>query len=288
MADAITVLSPNWLTDWNQTAYASRSAASVTINAACLTGIVPSTGGQPDGGDGPYAHYSGGLENYFRLLENWTACILTYNGSMTAMFPSIYATNFWQMPGNYYGVPDRNLAFDTNFLILAGLPPLTPALVNLNAAPVLLTQPANVFVLAGQTTNFSVSASGVPAINYQWTFDGANISGATNDVLLLADIGLTNGGHYAVEASNVLGSVISSNALLSVYASAASVLNGFSLSQTGSVEFSVSGVPGFNYTVEASTNLIDWVPLMTSNSPFIFTDTSANLPQRFYRSIYVP
>jgi hypothetical protein len=145
-----------------------------------------------------------------------------------------------------------------------------------------------VVVLAGQATNFTGTASGVPAVSYQWIFDGTNIIGATNDLLSLADIDMANAGDYAVEVSNVLGSVISSNALLSVYASAAPVLGAFSFSSGGGAEFSVSGVPGFNYMVEASTNLVDWVPLASSNSPFIFADTNGNLPQRFYRGVYAP
>ncbi|HTR40534.1 MAG TPA: hypothetical protein VMH87_02800 [Pseudomonadales bacterium] len=121
MADSITVLSANW----DQTAggagqaYTSRAATSTTINAACLEGIVQSVG----------SHYSGGVENFLRLLENWGGSTLTYNGSILVMFPSQVATNLWQAPsgaGSYYGVPTRNWAFDTNFLTAAGLPPLTP------------------------------------------------------------------------------------------------------------------------------------------------------------------
>jgi hypothetical protein len=125
-------------------------------------------------------------------------------------------------------------------------------------------------------------------VGYQWSFDGTNISGATNALLSLADTQVTNAGDYSVEVSNVLGSVISSNALLSVYTSAVPVLSALSFSPVSGAEFAVSGVPGFDYTVEASTNLIDWVPLITTNSPFIFADTNANFPQRFYRSVYFP
>jgi hypothetical protein len=51
----------------------------------------------------------------------------------------------------------------------------------------------------------------------------------------------------------------------------------------------VAGVPGFNYAVQASTNLIDWVSLITNTSPFTFVDTnSTNSPQQFYRTFYVP
>jgi hypothetical protein len=74
--------------------------------------------------------YSGGVENFLRLLENWSSASLWYNGSIVAMFPSQYATNFWQQTGNYYTAPTRSWAFDTNFTNLSKLPPLTPMVVN--------------------------------------------------------------------------------------------------------------------------------------------------------------
>ncbi len=126
LADAITVLSSDWAGDWANTSLNSRSTTATTVNAACLEGIVASTGGQNNGGDGNGAHYSGGIENFLRLLENWSNVKLTYNGSIIVMFPSVYATNYWQMPGGYYNVPARDWAFDTNFLTPSGLPPLTP------------------------------------------------------------------------------------------------------------------------------------------------------------------
>ena len=123
MADAITVLSGSW----NDTgaayqagaSYTGRNASSTTLNAACLEGIVQSTN---SGGN----HYSGGIENFLRLEENWSGDTLTYNGSIVVMFPSIYATSFWQVPGNYYGVPTRHWGFDVNFTDPNKLPPLTP------------------------------------------------------------------------------------------------------------------------------------------------------------------
>jgi hypothetical protein len=47
-----------------------------------------------------------------------------------------------------------------------------------------------------------------------------------------------------------------------------------------------AGIPGFNFVVEGSTNLVTWQPLQTNSSPFAFTDTSAsNHPLRFYRAV---
>ena len=52
------------------------------------------------------------------------------------MFPSIYATNYFQVGGNYYNPPIRNWAFDNNFTNMAGLPPLTPMVVEFRHAVV--------------------------------------------------------------------------------------------------------------------------------------------------------
>ena len=122
MGDAITVLSGSWQDSWTSgTGFGSRGVTSNdTVNAACLEGIVQSV---TVGGN---KHYSGGLENFLRLIEDWSGKTLTYNGSIVVMFPSIYATNYWQPTGNYYNAPTRNWGFDVNFMTQAKLPPLTP------------------------------------------------------------------------------------------------------------------------------------------------------------------
>lgn len=279
MADAITVLSVDWKDTYTvSTPLGARTWVNTTVNAACLEGIVPSTG----------TSYSGGLENFVRLLENGFDGLLTFNGSIAVMFPSIYATNAWPGTGTVYEIPTRDWAYDTNFLQLQDLPPLTPLIINSNTTPIITSQPANEAVLVGQSANFNITVTGLPASSYQWIFNGTNLSGATNTSLPLADIQLTNAGDYAVQVSNILGSVISSNALLFVYTSAVPVLNALTFSAGNGVQFTVSGVPGFSYVIQASTNLIDWWPLETNSSPFDFIDNNADFPQRFYRGIYLP
>jgi hypothetical protein len=120
-SDAITILSANWNDSWTAaTPLSSRTAANSTVNAAFLAGIVPSvtTNNQ--------AHYSGGVENFPRFLENWSGSTLTYNGSMVVMFQSRFANNFWIAPGTYYNPPTRKWAFNTGFLDPNRLPPITP------------------------------------------------------------------------------------------------------------------------------------------------------------------
>jgi len=121
MGDAVTILSQNWSDTYAAgLAVGSRPPVSTTINAATLEGIVPSTAVNHVGGN-----YSGGLENFLRLLENWSSSTtLTYNGSIVVLFASQYATAPWN--GSYYGVPTRHWGFDTRFNTQSLLPPMTP------------------------------------------------------------------------------------------------------------------------------------------------------------------
>jgi hypothetical protein len=119
MGDAITVLSGNWK---DSVTSKLPHPTATTINAAILEGIVPTD--PTISGD-----YSGGVENFLRLLENWSGTFLTWNGSITVMFASQYATNRWSY-GSYYTASDRNWSFDENFLNPSKLPPLTPLVIN--------------------------------------------------------------------------------------------------------------------------------------------------------------
>jgi hypothetical protein len=116
VADAITILSKDWVDTDGALPVASRIASSTTVNAALLTGSVDTTAGK----------YSGGMENFPRFLETWgSSAIFTYNGSMVKMFPSQYATAPWGK-ANVYAPPARNWAYDLNFNQAPKLPPLTP------------------------------------------------------------------------------------------------------------------------------------------------------------------
>ena len=117
MGDSITILSTNWN---DSVTTKMPTPGNTTVNAAMLEGIVasnPSISG----------NYSGGVENFLRLLENWNSKTLTYNGSIVVLFYSQYATNTWLQTGNYYNPPTRNWAFDLNFKNANKLPPMTPA-----------------------------------------------------------------------------------------------------------------------------------------------------------------
>ena len=131
LADSITIVSTNWddttftRTNGNGNVIAKRKPTDTTLNAACFEGIVQSDG----------AHYSGGVENFLRLMEDWgnkrgaannTKAVLTYNGSIVVMFPSQYADSPWQPTGNYYGAPNRQWGFDITFTTPTNKIPMAP------------------------------------------------------------------------------------------------------------------------------------------------------------------
>jgi hypothetical protein len=95
VADAINVLSNNWN---DGTATASRLASNTTINAAFVTGNTPSDG----------TNYSGGGENFIRLLENWSGKSFTYYGSMVQFWSSQQATGAWSSSSTVYTAPTSN------------------------------------------------------------------------------------------------------------------------------------------------------------------------------------
>ena len=68
----------------------------------------------------------------------------------------------------------------------------------------------------GQTATFTVGASGTPPLSYQWNFDGTNMVGATNALLTLVNVQLSQAGTYAVLVTNLYGSTNSASALLMV------------------------------------------------------------------------
>jgi hypothetical protein len=125
VSDSINILSQSWNDTNSASGISSRPASATTVNAAFLSGIVESKDSNRT------KKYSGGVENYPRLLEHWQAGgkkTLTYNGSMVVLFSSQYATNGWQYGGDFYTAPYRNWSFDLNFLDPGKLPPGTPQL----------------------------------------------------------------------------------------------------------------------------------------------------------------
>ena len=133
-SDALTVLSTNWTDDQGFLTYVKGNitfiaATSDTINAAIITGTVPSTGTSD-------TTFSGGVHNLPRLLEDWSTpnSHLYLNTSILRLWDSNMATNQFRNPSTfnptpvnpYYNPPTRHYSFDQNFLNSAKVPPGIP------------------------------------------------------------------------------------------------------------------------------------------------------------------
>ena len=85
-----------------------------------------------------------------------------------------------------------------------------------NASPTILVQPQDQTANQGQSATFSVVAAGSAPLTYQWLFYGTNLSGATASAYTCVSAQPSNAGPYSVVVSNSLGSINSSNAMLTV------------------------------------------------------------------------
>jgi hypothetical protein len=100
-SDAVTILSNAWLDGNSAAGQAALTATNTTVNAALLSGIVPSVAGS----------YSGGSENFPRFLENWSGVNFTYYGSIVQLWNSAQSIGKWGK-SNVYSPPVRHWYFD--------------------------------------------------------------------------------------------------------------------------------------------------------------------------------
>jgi hypothetical protein len=104
--------------------------------------------------------------------------------------------------------------------------------------------------------------------------------------LNLPNAHLADAGGYDCVVSNVNGVLASSIATLTVNAPTQPSVTGVAISG-GQLALTITGDIGPDYAVQASTNLVDWQTIFTTNSPatpFNFADPDTGLySERFYR-----
>lgn len=136
IADSVSLLSNNW-TDLNSLGNPLNLGARTPTNTYYRVAIAAgksmnfpepawTNANQKDFGT------DGGVHNFLRLLENWSAANLYYRGSLVSLYYSEYATGTFKCCTEVYGVPNRYFSFDTDFLNPQNLPPGTPMLQDVN------------------------------------------------------------------------------------------------------------------------------------------------------------
>src|SRR6184192_378348 len=129
---------------------------------------------------------------------------------------------------------------------------LLGALTSGFSQPVITTQPLWQTNAVGSTAKFSVVATGVPPLFYQWRFNSGDRAGATNATLALTNAQTTNQGNYSVVVTESGGlSVTSAVARLYVFLPPMVTTDPVSrtVGRCGNVSFTVtaSGTPPLRY-----------------------------------------
>jgi subtilase family serine protease len=98
--------------------------------------------------------------------------------------------------------------------------------VSVISPPSITTEPADQAVLDGATATFSIQASGGLPLFYQWQLNGTNLTdggefaGTETTDLTITNVSPADVGTYTVVVTNIAGTTLSSNALLSIVDSA--------------------------------------------------------------------
>jgi hypothetical protein len=136
IGDTITVLSNSCLdTNTNRIncgiITGQHQATATTVNAAFLSYTDNSVGNIVNGVLPTVTKsYSGGLNNYMRMVENWWDVNFNYRGSFVSLgepkeYSGAYQPGCYIAPC-YYMVPNRNFSYEADFNSVDKLPPLSP------------------------------------------------------------------------------------------------------------------------------------------------------------------
>jgi Immunoglobulin domain len=171
-----------------------------------------------------------------------------------------------------------------------------PAILTVLVPPAITAQPQSRTNYFGTTATFSVSATGTEPLSYQWRKRGTNLGDRTDVVLTLTNVGRRDNGIYAVLVTNMLDSVLSSNATLLVrvpqrLGTPCLLSDGTCIILSGDADGGLLSTNDLaNFDLYASANLESWLLLTNSlsltNGQLQLCDPgSTNLRQRFYRII---
>jgi hypothetical protein len=90
------------------------------------------------------------------------------------------------------------------------------AVLAILSSPSITVDLTNQTIVAGSQLSMVVQASGTAPLNYQWLFNGAIVTGASDNSLVITNIGATQSGTYQVTVTNSVGFATSSLAMVTV------------------------------------------------------------------------
>lgn len=133
--------------------------------------------------------------------------------------------------------------------------------LSLEQAPAIVSQPMSQSVRRGSNAVFSVTVTGSAPLGYQWKFLSSPIAGATSSAYTRTNVQPADAGGYVVTVTNTVGTVHSTAASLAVLLPGPALMEPIVNLDDGRSLLRWTADAGFVYTVQGSTNLLDWVDL---------------------------
>ncbi len=161
--------------------------------------------------------YGHGNANAYNSVFQMDVSYLSYGNEATTNGPG-WLSSTWKEGVQY--VEFTNVSVDAGQTVMITVEPGAggyAVLSGLQIVPVgppspraaIVTQPVSEIVEETSSPTFSVVAAGTAPLEYQWSFNGAAISGATNSAYVVTNAQLINDGNYSVLVSNAYGAVTS-------------------------------------------------------------------------------
>ena len=161
--------------------------------------------------------------------------------------------------------------------------------VNLPPPPIITAQPQGQTLNVGASVTFSVTATGVAPLSYQWQKDGTNLASATGTSYAIASVQTNHAGSYTVVVGNFGGSVTSSPALLLVNRLTQIITFGaLSAKQFGNAPFALTATSSSGLPVGYSSSLPSVATVSGSTVTLVAAGTTSITASQPGNSTYLP
>ena len=133
---------------------------------------------------------------------------------------------------------------------------------------------------------FRRSATNTAALELLACDNNGGTNGRTSSLNLPVQVGKTN--YILVDGVNGATGVLQLNYSLAT----STIIKSLGVTAQGAQRLQVNGRTNLHFTIQASTNLVNWISLVTTTSAtglFEYVDNgSITVPRRFYRAVLLP